>query len=581
MSQILASGTVYLRPFEDKIQYNVNNGDWIDVIWPIMITNTAPEVSTLKIVFTEVITLSSDQDYFICNSNNIQFGDESLYSDSSRYIIDISSVSNYPGLINNGDATTAGYSNIRVYNLEVTSSESTLQESKGWIGQDYFASRANNCSILNCVSTGDMTAARSGGIVGASSSSKGGTLYILGCSSSGNQFGMGCGGIVGEGCAQDGGNLTIKYCHSTGLIHIQGGGIVGSYAGNGGTLTIDSCYSTGSIRGGGGIVGMGCSVGSSTSQCNILNCYSTGKIEDGPSGGIIADASGGGPSGSIIVTNCYSSGSIGENCGGIFGSPPSSYRQIFNCYTSGSSVTPGNGIFSDGSGTPVSCYSEANADASGWSDSNASLTMYSNTWISVDGVNTPYKLLHPLYTLYNLSIIDPLLSTFISDVGMSIIPGGSAPGPINVDKFESLKVVRIFPEESTITFDEISGVITTTTETPSGTYDVYIYAEKMDGSYIFNVVVLNVRGNRPPPGPPGPMPGPPPNAASAGKGSLNFTSSSYISILGALASEAGSIATQDEVSKKKALPRGGYGYGRHLERLKAKSALIPNTKKLD
>lgn len=583
-SFISTSGSLYFRFFGDtaQTQYSINETDWNDVIWPFTIQNSAPEESTLKVVFTTNMSLLGDSAYFICGSSNIQFGDESLNTDSSRYKFFISSASNYPGLIQNGDFLNTGFSNVKVYNLEVNSNSSGLANASGWIGQSYFGKGASNCYILNCVSTGDISANSCGGIVGIQSASSGGNLTILGCSSSGNQLGVECGGIAGAACASNSGVVTINGCYSTGDINSDGGGIVGSNAAStSGNIYIDNCYSTGVISGGGGIVGRSCSV-STGSQCNINRCYSLGNIINAPAGGVVASNSGGDNkgSGTITVINCYSVGSIDTDCGGIFGSEPSEFRTISNCYTSGPSVTSGNGIFAGQGGDPPSCYSEANNEGSGWNDTNANTIFqsYGTSFISIDGANTPYKLIQTGYTLYSTLIINTLNSSFINGDVFNLNAGNDTPGILNPEQYNVIKGAFVSPEESTITVDTSSGIILTRNETPDGSYIVTIYTQFPDGSYIFGYAVLNVTGGKPPEPPQPPQPSLPSDASQSLVGSMNVSADTVTTLVNALAIASGAEATKNEPTKNKSGILSG-GFSERMARLKAKSALIPNTKK--
>jgi hypothetical protein len=81
---------------------------------------------------------------------------------------------------------------------------------------------------------------------------------------------------------------------------------------------VDNCYSTGTInKNGGGICGQG--IGSYGGYCIITNCYSTGTIKMN-GGGITGDFTAGGKNGNCRIDSCYSTGNIiEENSGGITG----------------------------------------------------------------------------------------------------------------------------------------------------------------------------------------------------------------------------------------------------------------------
>jgi uncharacterized protein YjdB len=99
--------------------------------------------------------------------------------------------------------------------------------------------------------------------------------------------------------------------------------------------TINNCYTTGEINyNGGGITGGGAG---DFGTCNINNCYSTGSIID-RAGGICGQLSI--YTGTCNINNCYSTGRVnGQNSGGIIGanliSSTSPTVLIQNCYSTG------------------------------------------------------------------------------------------------------------------------------------------------------------------------------------------------------------------------------------------------------
>jgi len=305
-----ATDTIYFKYISGSgIYYKINNGSYNGLSLPITIVNTNVS-SVLKALFETDIIISSDIFYFICESNNIQFGSISLKNNGTRPIITIDGVTNYPGLIQNGDNSVNGFDNIYVYNLEITSlNSSTLISNGGWFGQEYFARGAPNSYIVNCHSDGPIIDA-GGGIVGGYSASNSGNLKILGCSSSGNSADY-SGGIVGYYAGQDNGIIICTGCWSTGSIGANGGGIFG--------------YGAGDTLG----------------EVVAINCYSTGLINTN-GGGIFGQIS---INGSAI--NCYSQGNILSDAGGIFGEGAASTGGIttsVNCYSVGNITTSGNGI---------------------------------------------------------------------------------------------------------------------------------------------------------------------------------------------------------------------------------------------
>ncbi len=88
-----------------------------------------------------------------------------------------------------------------------------------------------------------------------------------------------------------------------------------------------------------------------TANCEISNCYSTGPVAEN-SGGIV------GYMGSGVVTDCYSTGSIGVGAGGIFGANSVLNASANNCYSLGSIGNEAGGIFGKSSlGSANNCYS--------------------------------------------------------------------------------------------------------------------------------------------------------------------------------------------------------------------------------
>jgi hypothetical protein len=173
--------------------------------------------------------------------------------------------------------------------------------------------------------------------------SNGGIGYIYN-----NEVTAGGGGLMGSLQKY----FKIENCQSNGdiynglniNIHRGGGGICGIRAGeNGGNCTISNCYSSGDIgQNGGGICGS--LAGEDGGNCTISNCYSSGDIGNG-GGGICGSYAG--INGECTISNCYSSGDIGEAGGGICGNSAGFNNGeciISNCYSSGDIGNGGGGI---------------------------------------------------------------------------------------------------------------------------------------------------------------------------------------------------------------------------------------------
>ncbi len=143
-------------------------------------------------------------------------------------------------------------------------------------------------------------------------------------------------------------NITIRNIgvESTYSVAELGGWIGQAYFGQNATENyVENCYSTGTISDyAGGIFGY-------SSEGTVTNCYSTGTISGISAGGIFGQYSTG------SATNCYSTNHItGNNAGGIFGD--NSQGTATNCYSTGDIGEDGGGIFgrySEGSAT--NCYS--------------------------------------------------------------------------------------------------------------------------------------------------------------------------------------------------------------------------------
>lgn len=363
---------------------NINQTFVDSMLWPITVTGgTSSNIITLT--FTENITLNHINQYFICNSNYIQFGSTSLNPDGSRPTITITT-SNYNGLIVNGSSGSNGYNNISIYNLFINGSSSNQGAGIGWFGQQYFGKGANNNYIINCASSGDIGMSGGfggGGILGDYAQN----VTLIGCSSLGTIY-RNAGGIVGRFAGQSGNEVSCISCRSTGNIASNNngngaGGIVGS---NSVKVVIKNCYSEGAINGinSGGIIGS--NAGSNSAL--IQNCYSNDVINGANSGGICGSLA---SNRNVTINNCYSLGSInGSNkAGGICGlvttssttssTTTSGIITISNCYTVGSTTGGAGFITGNSSIIPSTCFSEAGSPggSSGvWSNihANACLT---------------------------------------------------------------------------------------------------------------------------------------------------------------------------------------------------------------
>jgi hypothetical protein len=501
-----ATDTVYMRydSNTNSIQYKINDGDYYGPSIPITIVNTNPVVSaetTLKVLFVNDIVFYSPYFYFICGSGNIQFGATSLKEDGTRPIITINGTENYPGLVQNGSVYADGNDNIYIYNLEVHAlSGSTLADNGGWLAQEYFGkgtTSASNC-IINCHSTGNI-AMGGGGIVGAHA----GPIKAVACSSAGT-IGTDAGGIIGS-YSQSSEMLRCESCWSTGSIGLYAGGITGTMTG---IATIQYCYSTGQIgNNAGGISGR---YAGGPGNTVIGHCYSQGAIS--PYAGGIA----GSDAGTISITDCYSIGAVAANGGGILGFLAASNlgttgKTVTSSYSTGATTGVGGYIVggrteengsvalspSTSSLTLTNNYSEAARSSAGWSTAHANATLsgtptaiIGTIWIKT-GANQPYELRTMGYTPYTAEIITGLPLSIRRTYSGSIVVGAAGSTAVIPEKsYTILDISSANPDShNTITVNEDTGAISTTSATKLGTYTVYIHNT---GSYHITEYELTV-----------------------------------------------------------------------------------------
>jgi hypothetical protein len=501
--------TAYLRYIiSTGIQYSYDQNNWFGTSWPVSIENTDTSAGMFIIQFITDITVMSEIIYLQCITNNIQFGIKNLNNDGTRpkIIIDGSGMTNpYPGFIKND----YGGNSIHIFNLEVLSiNGSILANDAGWLCQMNFGLSATDNYIINCHSDGIINGNYSGGIIGSYPSYNGPiSMTIIGCSSSGIIQGDNAGGIVG----QYANNITVKSCWITGNIIGDGaGGIVGALSRS---VEVINCYSTGTISGNntGGIIGSNAGDGLAV----INNCYSNGTITGGNAGGICGSlAPSDGYNYTVSIVNCYSSGNLNNTFpnsnGGICGLllPTGSGTitlTINNCYTCGTVTLPtgyiiGNISTINGSnGYPSNYslnnnYSEAGSGGTpgSWNNINANNTLtgtpnitYSSSsiWQTIHGTPTPYELFNMGYSPYSITNISG--NDLIRTVSSTINAGNSSSSAI-----KTFGVYYTFLEDYTtlqININNATGVISTTSSTPVGTYIVYVYNT---GSYNITAYTL-------------------------------------------------------------------------------------------
>jgi len=399
----LTNGNIYYST-TDNNDDNISTGTWTQINasadWTCVLLNnnaTPTETNRLNIIFLTNITISNIDNYFLISTNFITIN-------GNYKIFSVNNITNYPGLIRNGNGVdsapspsvvSSGYNNIVIQNLTLTSNNSTLRSFGGWVCQSYFgcsSSGVNN--IINCINNAVITNGNSAGIVGhAGFMSSIGTNTISGCRNTGNISNF-CGGITARrygmassavfiisscenygnmtGGTTNGGicsyrtfegssnSTTLSNCINYGSIGTQtAGGITGQihcfYST--GTNTITGCINNGPILGAsaGGICGF-FSFGNATltSVNSIINCINTGVINTDNCGGICGESVFANSYGSNTISNCKNTGPVlGLNAGGIvgvdIGGTDSDYNSTFtvniiHCYslgTVGNSTTMG------------------------------------------------------------------------------------------------------------------------------------------------------------------------------------------------------------------------------------------------
>jgi len=496
-----ATDTVYLSQVSGNWFYRINTNAATSISsFPVFIQNinASPSANVLKLLFSTDVTLSSTNEYFICGSDGIQFGNTSLNPDGSRPRISVP-FDYYDGLIQNGTNFTDGYNSIYIYNLILDGTGYYNQTSAGWIGKQYFGKNATNNYIVNCTALGDI---HGGGIIGYYA----GNVCIIGCSSEGYLSQPNAGGIVG---GYTNGTITIESCWTSGAImNDYCGGIIG---GNTiGTITIINCYTSGAIFGNyaGGICGSNVGI---NGELTITNCYTSGAINGQYCGGISGSITlSGSENTSISISNCYTLGFINgtQNSGGIYGLSINLGGGILsllitNCYTCGT-TTSSKGYIIGGSNTlPPSCYAEAYYSSSGWSTVHANTVLLSpptsepgvsSNWVSI-GVNQEYLLRNMGYTPYSTTVITTSSIPSLIRTSSFTVASGNATSAGRTSTYQLLQLSGGIPSAySTITINPTTGVISTTSRTTPGTYTVYVYTL---GSYHITTVTLTVVPNIP------------------------------------------------------------------------------------
>ena len=179
------------------------NQSWID-----------NHVNNLPIVLNDNVTITIEENLVFSNAN-LYFAilGTGVTIDGNGKTITLSNLTNYLGLVNNGDylgQNLSAYADSIVGNIGVISNNSTLNEYSGWIGQRGYGNGAG-FAISNCYSTGNMTNDGSGGILGQAIMN--GT--ISNCYSLGEISGNYCAGIL---ASSNNDAFKISNCYSNGSI---------------------------------------------------------------------------------------------------------------------------------------------------------------------------------------------------------------------------------------------------------------------------------------------------------------------------------------------------------------------------
>ncbi len=334
-STIAASNRLYVKQESGSTYYSTNQSDWYEAGWPVTVTNLGAGSTFLYVDFITDFTIDSTNQYFIANSDDIEFrGRSSGAGSPTAFVID--NVTNYLGLFQNGTSLAAGYQNVRVRDIFVHAIDSTLADSAGWIAQSYYAG-----SVYSSGSDGDISM-NGGGLIGA---------YAQGSS--------------------------VTNSYTTGSIGTNAGGLIGAYSSD---VSINTSYTSGSIGSNAGGL-----IGAYSDSADVSASYGTGSI--GSFGGGIVGSN----SADSNIVNVYTSGVIGNGAGGIIG-PNSTGAFVAYAYTSGNSIG-GHGIYADSDTDGSSNYSEANNASGGWTDSRAQVTLasYNSVW-APESINSPYLL---------------------------------------------------------------------------------------------------------------------------------------------------------------------------------------------
>lgn len=247
MTTITATGTIYIRSDDnDNIQWSNNDSTWTTISeFPIMVNNSG---SDLTVELRSNIKFTSINHYFVFDTSNITF------NGNFRYII-IDNVATYPGAFRNN---SLGVVNINIKKIFVQTVNSEMLGPNGWICQGSF----QNGTIEHCFTNGPINSVGgegAGGIIGSYANN----CTVTNCYTVGN-IAQHSGGIFGASSS----NCTAINCYSLGNIGEDAGGIFGRFSNN---CSANNCYSAGHVTNLDGIFGYGADEESSQTDCYVAN----------------------------------------------------------------------------------------------------------------------------------------------------------------------------------------------------------------------------------------------------------------------------------------------------------------------
>ena len=339
--------------------------------WPMTINGGTLAIPKI-VSFASNLTLNSANNCFYVGSQYVTI-------DGMGYTVTFSAAS-YPGLVQNGTNSAAGYSNVTVRNIVIAAGSTSLAAGSGWIGQQYFGAGLNSsttCSnviITRCINNSPLSISGTAGITGQYGGAKWGNLTISNCINNGNCSANDSFGITSSAPGGNNGYCLITNCINNGSLGVLGGVNTSGFAGNAAAVQ-DSGFTSGG-------------------QCVIENCINNGNVAAG-NAGFFGNAPGYLNNGAATIVscwikNCYSVGSCAG--GGIYfniAGTITTRMLIDNCFlTRGANFTGSR---------PNVVVTNSLSTSNTWTDSSANtiLTGTNGTvWYDMDttSVTTPYVL---------------------------------------------------------------------------------------------------------------------------------------------------------------------------------------------